>query len=75
MQSVVHFRIKQLLFLHKREGLATQLLLALGGTVELDLLKLPSADGLRFSAPMASGSGATLSEESQEQLRALGYLD
>jgi arylsulfatase A-like enzyme len=67
-------RLEQVLFLHKRQGLANQLLLALGGTVELDALRLPSADGLRSMGLGAGTSDSTLTEEAEEQLRSLGYL-
>lgn len=66
--------LEEVLFMHKRQGLATQLLLALGGTVELDGLGLPTAENLRWAAPGSSTGAPVLSEDSEEQLRALGYL-
>jgi len=67
--------LEEVLFLHKREGLATQLLLALGGRVELDRLGLPVPQGLEPGAVgVFAGPGSVLSEQSERQLRALGYL-
>lgn len=66
--------LEEVLFLHKRQGLATQLLLALGGTVELDRIGLPRPLGWQPGVTAADNSGTVLSAESEEQLRALGYL-
>lgn len=67
--------LQEILFLHKRNGLATQLLLALGGTVEIDGIGQPIGQNLQWTPPAGDGEGApTLSEDSEEQLRALGYL-
>lgn len=68
-------RLDRILFHHKWEGLATQLLLLQGGTLELDRLALPVLSSELFSQPMTNAESApVLSEESIEQLKALGYL-
>jgi arylsulfatase A-like enzyme len=65
--------LEELLFLHKREGMATQLLLPLGTGLELDRLGLPVLQGLEaVSAPAAEQP--TLSRETEQELKALGYL-
>ncbi len=68
-------RLDRILFQHKWEGLATQLLLLQGGTLELDRHALPILSSELSTQPMTDADAApVLSEESIEQLKALGYL-
>jgi arylsulfatase A-like enzyme len=68
-------RLDRILFQHKWEGLATQLLLLQGGTLELDRHALPVLSSELFTQPMTDADSApVLSEESIDQLKALGYL-
>ena len=68
-------RLRRVLFQHKREGLATQLVLLQGGTLKLDRNANPIIDAELFTHPVDQNAAPVLSEESIEQLKALGYLE
>ena len=66
-----------MLFRHKREGLATQILLKLEAPLKSDESGLPDLETLRTS-PLAvkeDEARPMLSDESVKQLKALGYLE
>jgi len=68
--------LQRVLIQHKREGLGTQLTLLLHGSpVDLDSNANPIVEGEIFASPGERAPAPTLSEESIEQLKALGYLE
>ena len=69
-------RLRSVLMKHKRTGLATQLLLLQGASLELDRHALPVVDEDFFATLGRHEAGeATLSEEMIRRLEALGYLN
>jgi arylsulfatase A-like enzyme len=74
-RPVLAQQLERLLMQHKRSGLATQLLLLHGGSVRLDGHANPVMEAEMFSNPLENAEEAPmLSEESIQQLKALGYL-
>jgi len=71
-------RMEELLFVHKRDGLAARTRMKRGARLTLDSIGLPEAATLGTgSAPAAAEAGDSrpvLSRESEKQLKALGYL-
>jgi len=70
-------RLEEMFFRHKRDGLATQILLKLEAPLTLNRIALPDPKllGDVSSAVKSDDARPTLSEGSIEQLKALGYLE
>lgn len=66
-------RLERLLWTHKRDGLAHQVLLALDAPLVLDEMSLPEVDLSTLTA--AVGGEEELTDETIEQLKSLGYLN
>ncbi len=70
-------QLEQILFLHKREGLATQILLKLDMPLKLDVIGLPRPQPF-WAEKLAADEGEpapVLSEDSIKELKTLGYLE
>lgn len=67
-------RMEQILFAHKRDGLATQLLLASRSPILLDEMALPRTFTTTDGSLRGDDEESVLTDEARKQLEALGYL-